>query len=153
MEFATVRCCAQHMIPITPQLALDEDDLSFRFVRASGPGGQNVNKVSSVVELRFDLAGSTTLSDEIKQRLSKLAGKRLSSDGVLLIDAHRFRTQGMNRKDAIQRLVALVQAAAIPPKTRTPTRPSRAARTARLETKRKCSLTKQARRGNISMSD
>lgn len=141
------------MIRITPQLALNEDELSFRFVRASGPGGQNVNKVSSAVELRFDVAGSTALSDEIRQRLGKLAGKRLSADGILLIDAHRFRTQGMNRKDAIARLVALLQAAAVSPKTRTATRPSRAARAARLETKRKSSLTKQSRRGNIDLSD
>ena len=141
------------MIRITPQLALNEDELSFRFVRASGPGGQNVNKVSSAVELRFDVAGSTALTDEIRQRLGKLAGKRLSTDGILLIDAHRFRTQGMNRKDAIARLVALLQAAAVSPKTRTATRPSRAARAARLETKRKSSLTKQSRRGNIDLSD
>ena len=141
------------MIRITPQLALNEDELSFRFVRASGPGGQNVNKVSSAVELRFDVAGSTALSNEIRQRLGKLAGKRLSADGILLIDAHRFRTQGMNRKDAIARLVALLQAAAVSPKTRTATRPSRAARAARLETKRKSSLTKQSRRGNIDLSD
>ena len=141
------------MIRISPQLALNEDELSFRFVRASGPGGQNVNKVSSAVELRFDVAGSTALTDEIRQRLGKLAGKRLSTDGILLIDAHRFRTQGMNRKDAIARLVALLQAAAVSPKTRTATRPSRAARAARLETKRKSSLTKQSRRGNIDLSD
>ena len=141
------------MIQITPQLWLNEDELSFRFVRASGPGGQNVNKVSSAVELRFDVAGSPALSDEIRQRLCKLAGKRLSAEGILLIDAHRFRTQGMNRKDAIARLVALVQAAAVSPKTRTPTRPSRAARAARLETKRKSSQTKQMRRGHIDLND
>lgn len=141
------------MIQITSQLWLNEDELSFRFVRASGPGGQNVNKVSSAVELRFDVAGSPALSDEIRQRLSKLAGKRLSADGILLIDAHRFRTQGMNRKDAIARLVALVQAAAVSPKTRTPTRPSRAARAARLETKRKSSQIKKMRRGHIDLND
>ncbi len=141
------------MIQITSQLWLNEDELSFRFVRASGPGGQNVNKVSSAVELRFDVAGSPALSDEIRQRLGKLAGKRLSAEGILLIDAHRFRTQGMNRKDAIARLVALVQAAAVSPKTRTPTRPSRAARVARLETKRKSSQTKKMRRGHIDLND
>jgi ribosome-associated protein len=141
------------MIQITPQLALDETELNFRFVRAPGPGGQNVNKVSSAVELRFDVARSSALPDALKQRLVKLAGKRLTADGLLLIDAHRFRTQSMNRKDAIERLVALLQAAAIAPKTRTPTRPSRAAREARLTTKRKASQIKQTRRGNISLGD
>jgi len=141
------------MIKINSHLAIPEDEIAFRFVRASGPGGQNVNKVSSAVELRFDVAHSPTLPDEIKQRLIKLAGKRLSDDGVLLIDAHRFRTQGMNRKDVVERLIALVQAAAIPPKTRTPTRPSRSAREARLETKRKSSLIKQTRRSKISFND
>lgn len=141
------------MIFVTQQLALDEDELTFRFVRAPGPGGQNVNKVSSAAELRFDIARSAALSDEIKQRLIKLAGKRVTADGVLLIDAHRFRTQGMNRKDAIERLVALLQAAAIAPKKRTPTRPSRSAREARLTSKRKAGQIKQGRRGNISPHD
>ncbi len=141
------------MIQITPHLALDEEELTFRFVRAPGPGGQNVNKVSSAVELRFDVARSAALPEEIKQRLRKLAGKRLTADGLLLIDAHRFRTQSMNRKDAIERLVALLQAAAIVPKTRTPTRPSRSAREARLTSKRKAGQIKQTRRGNISPHD
>ena len=141
------------MIQITPQLALDDDELAFRFVRASGPGGQNVNKVSTAVELRFDLAGSSSLPDDLKLRLKILAGKRLSTEGVLLIDAHRFRTQGMNRKDAIERLIALIQAAAIPPKTRKPTRPNRSAREARLAIKRKGSLIKKTRSGKINFSD
>ena len=141
------------MIQITPQLALDDDELAFRFVRASGPGGQNVNKVSTAVELRFDLAGSSSLPDDLKLRLKILAGKRLSAEGVLLIDAHRFRTQGMNRKDAIERLIALIQAAAIPPKTRKPTRPNRSAREARLAIKRKGSLIKKTRSGKINFSD
>lgn len=141
------------MIQITPFLALAEDELTFRFVRASGPGGQNVNKVSSAVELRFDVARSTTLADDVKQRLCKLAGKRVSAEGVLLIDAHRFRTQGMNRKDAIERLIGLIQAAVTPPKIRTPTRPSRCAREARLAIKRKSSLIKQTRRRKTDWSD
>lgn len=153
MELATALRRGLHMIQITPHLALADDELVFRFVRASGPGGQNVNKVSSAVELRFDLAGSPSLPDEIKRRLKTLAGKRLSADGVLLIDAHRFRTQGMNRKDAIERLMSLIQAAAVAPKMRTPTRPSRSAREARLETKRKSSLIKQSRRSKISLGD
>lgn len=141
------------MIQITPFLALAEDELTFRFVRASGPGGQNVNKVSSAVELRFDVARSTTLADDVKQRLCRLAGKRVSSDGVLLIDAHRFRTQGMNRKDAIERLIGLIQAAVTPPKIRTSTRPSRSAREARLAIKRKSSLIKQTRRRKTDWGD
>jgi len=141
------------MIPITPPLALNEDELTFRFVRASGPGGQNVNKVSSAVELRFDVTHSPSLPDEVKARLKQFAGSRLSEDGILVIDAQRFRTQGMNRKDAIARLVALIQAAAIRPKTRIPTRPSRGSREARLESKRKTSLTKQTRRTKITPHD
>ena len=134
------------MIKITPDLDLDETELTFSFVRASGPGGQNVNKVSSAVALRFDVAHSPSLPEALKERLKKFAGRRLTDDGVLLIDAHRFRTQGLNRKDALARLVALLQAAAIEPKIRHATRPSRSAREKRLQTKRKTSLTKQTRR-------
>lgn len=141
------------MIKINPELFVDETELTFSFVRASGPGGQNVNKVSSAVELRFDVARSPSLPDALKERLKKLAGRRLADDGVLLIDAHRFRTQGLNRKDAIGRLVALLQAAAIEPKTRKATRPSRAAREKRLQTKRKASQIKQTRRTNFSQAD
>ena len=141
------------MIKITPDIALDETELSFSFVRASGPGGQNVNKVSSAVELRFDVAACPFLPDALKQRLKKLAGRRLTEEGVLLIDAQRFRTQGLNRKDALARLVALLQAAAIEPKLRKATRPSRSAREKRLQTKRQTSQMKQARRGNISHTE
>lgn len=141
------------MINITPDLTLDETELTFSFVRASGPGGQNVNKVSSAVELRLDVARSPSLPDALKERLKKLAGRRLTDDGVLLIDAHRFRTQGLNRKDALARLVSLLQAAAIEPKTRKATRPSRGAREERLQTKRKASLIKQTRRTNFSHAD
>ena len=134
------------MIAITPAIALSENEIKFRFVRASGPGGQNVNKVSSAVELYFDLLRSPSLTDDIKQRLQKLAGKRVSSDGILLIEAQRFRTQILNRKDAIARLTTLIQAAAIPPKSRTPTRPSRSQREKRLTVKRQSSQIKQTRR-------
>lgn len=141
------------MIKVSPELYVDETELSFSFVRASGPGGQNVNKVSSAVELRFDVAGSPSLPQALKERLKKLAGRRLSSDGVLLIDAHRFRTQGLNRKDAIARLASLLAAAAVEPNTRKATRPSRAAREKRLQTKRKASLIKQTRRTNFSQAE
>lgn len=134
------------MISITPNISLDEAELSFNFVRASGPGGQNVNKVSTAVELRLDIARSPALPEALKTRLKKLAGRRLSDEGVLLIDAHRFRTQGLNRKDALERLVALLQAAAITPKIRQATRPTRASRERRLQTKRQASQIKQARR-------
>lgn len=141
------------MIAITPAIALSENEIKFRFVRASGPGGQNVNKVSSAVELYFDLLRSPSLTDDIKQRLQKLAGKRVSSDGILLIEAQRFRTQILNRKDAIARLIALIQAAAIPPKSRTPTRPSRSQREKRLTVKRQSSQIKQTRRPKSDWSE
>lgn len=141
------------MIQITPQFAIGEEELTFRFVRASGPGGQNVNKVSSAVELRFDVAHSPSLPEEVKARLKQFAGNRLTEGGMLVIDAQRFRTQGMNRKDAIARLAALLHAAAIPPKHRIPTRPSRSAREARLVSKRKTGLAKQARRTRFDPSD
>lgn len=141
------------MIVITPDIALSENEIKFRFVRASGPGGQNVNKVSSAVELHFDLLRSPSLTDDLKQRLWKLAGKRVSSDGILLIEAQRFRTQILNRKDAIARLIALIQAASIPPKARTPTRPSRSQREKRLAVKRQSSLIKQTRRRNPDWAD
>jgi len=153
-QWTSLQCLAtKTMIQITPHIAIAEDELTFRFVRASGPGGQNVNKVSSAVELRFDVAHSPALPDAMKARLKQFAGSRLTEDGMLVIDAQRFRTQGMNRKDAIARLVALLHAAAIPPKHRIPTRPSRGAREARLESKRKTSLSKQARRSKISLHD
>lgn len=141
------------MIVITPAIALSDNEIKFRFVRASGPGGQNVNKVSSAVELHFDLLRSPSLSDDLKQRLIKLAGRRVSAEGILLIDAQRFRTQILNRKDALARLIALIQAAAIPPKSRTPTRPSRSQREKRLSVKRQSGLIKQTRRRKTDWTD
>jgi ribosome-associated protein len=123
------------MIRITDTIDLDEAELDERFVRASGPGGQNVNKVSTAVELRFDVAASSLPSD-LKHRLVALAGKRLTADGVLVIDSREHRTQAMNREAARARLVALLQAAAVRPKRRRPTKPRAGAREQRLTTKK-----------------
>jgi len=131
-------------IQVTPAIAIDEGELEEHFVRASGHGGQNVNKVSTAVELRFDVARSS-LPDEMKHRLLGLAGKRVTSDGVLLIDSREHRTQGMNREAARARLVTLLQEAAKRPKRRRPTRPSRSSKERRLESKKKRSAVKALR--------
>jgi ribosome-associated protein len=114
-------------------------------VRASGPGGQNVNKVATAVELRFDLAGTTLFSDAVRARLARLAGRRLTRDGVIVIQADRFRTQEQNRADARRRLEDLVARAVVAPKTRLKTRPTRAAKEQRLQSKKRRARTKQAR--------
>lgn len=136
------------MIEITPTLRLDEKELSFDFIRSSGPGGQNVNKVSSTVQLRFEAANSPSLPPEVKQRLIKLAGKRMTDDGILLIEAKRYRSQEQNRQDAIQRLVTLIQKAVEPPRKRKATRPSVTARAARVGAKRKRGELKRTRHNN-----
>lgn len=136
------------MIEITPTLRLDEKELSFDFIRSSGPGGQNVNKVSSTVQLRFEAANSPSLPPEVKQRLIKLAGKRMTDDGILLIEAKRYRSQEQNRQDAIQRLVTLIQKAVEPPRKRKATRPSVTARAARVGAKRKRGELKRTRQYN-----
>ncbi len=136
------------MIDITPTLRLDEKELSFDFIRSSGPGGQNVNKVSTAVQLRFDAANSPTLPSDVKQRLINLAGKRMTEDGILLIEAKRFRSQEKNRLDAIQRLVTLIQKAAEPPKQRKATRPSLTAKAARVGAKKKRGELKRTRQYN-----
>ncbi|MCU1383449.1 MAG: yaeJ [Acidobacteria bacterium] len=132
------------MIRITETIAIEERELDERFVRASGPGGQNVNKVSTAVELRFDVTGSSLPAD-MKTRLTALAGTRISTDGVLLIDSREHRTQVQNREAARARLVALLQLAAKRPKPRRPTRPKRAAKEKRLESKRQRSEVKTLR--------
>ncbi len=135
-------------VQITPTLSIDSAELNLSFIRASGPGGQNVNKVSSAAQLRFDLARSPSLSDPVKRRAGTLAGARLTSEGVIVITADRFRTQALNRDDAIARLVELLKAAAVPPKPRRKTRPTLASKTKRLETKSRRSDVKRLRRSS-----
>lgn len=134
------------MIDITPQIALDESEIQVDFVRSSGPGGQNVNKVATAVQLRFDAANSASLPDDVCQRLLRLAGKRVTDDGIIIIDARRYRSQERNRQDAIDRLVTLIRRAAQEPRVRRKTRPSAASKQRRLETKRRQSVKKRLRR-------
>lgn len=133
------------MIWIAPQLSIEEKDLQWDFVRASGPGGQNVNKVSSAVQLRLNVLDNENIPPEVKQRLQRLAGKRINANGELVIQAQRYRTQEQNRQEALQRLIFLLQKAAQKPKPRRPTQPPPAARQARLEAKRRRSQIKALR--------
>jgi ribosome-associated protein len=125
------------MIRITDSIAIDESELEEHFIRASGPGGQNVNKLSTAVQLRFDARRSQSLPNDVSIRLQRLAGSRLTKDGVVVITAQRYRTQERNRDDAIARLIELIRRAAVPPTPRRPTRPTTAGRAKRLETKRR----------------
>ena len=122
-------------IPITASIGIDESELEISFIRSSGPGGQNVNKVSTAAQLRFDLRHSPSLTEGLKARAVKLAGSRLTQDGEIVITAARFRTQGLNRDDAVARLVELLRDAAVPPKPRRPTRPTLGSKTRRLDIK------------------
>ncbi|BCB27957.1 aminoacyl-tRNA hydrolase [Sulfurimicrobium lacus] len=133
------------MIRITPQLAIDEREIGLQFIRASGPGGQNVNKVSSAVQLRFDVAHSPSLPEDVRTRLLRLAGSRLTTEGEVVIEAKRFRTQERNRQDAIARLVELIRRATEKPKPRVATRPTLASKKRRLESKKQRAETKRGR--------
>lgn len=135
------------MIKITDKIAIGEDEIVETFVRASGPGGQNVNKLSTAVELRFDVRGSRNLPDDVSIRLQKLAGRRLTKDGILVIEAQTHRTQDRNRTDALARLVALIREAAVAPKPRKKTKPTRAAKAERVDEKKKRGHVKKLRTG------
>jgi len=139
-------------IQITPHISLPDDDLTWAFVRASGPGGQNVNKVASAVQLRFDLAGTRSLEPAVKARLKTLAGRRVTADGSLIVIARTQRTQEGNRREALQRLRELVLRALVVPKVRRATRPTRASRERRLEGKTRRHATKRLR-GKVGWED
>jgi ribosome-associated protein len=138
------------MIRVTRDIAIEEHEIEEEFVRSPGPGGQNVNKVATAVQLRFDVMRSPLLSQEVKERLGRLAGRRMTQAGVLVIEARRYRTQERNRTDARERLAKLIEAAVRKPKKRVPTRPTAAARQRRLESKRRRGRKKRLRSGGVS---
>jgi ribosome-associated protein len=136
------------MLQITPFLSIPESEITIDFIRASGPGGQNVNKVATACQLHFNVRASRSLSEEIKQRLVKLAGNKMTLDGVLVIEAKRYRSQERNRSDAELRLTALIQKAMIQPKIRRETRPTTASRERRVEAKKRKGVIKRLRRSS-----
>jgi ribosome-associated protein len=136
------------MIRVTSTICLSDDELEITFVRSSGPGGQNVNKVATAAQLRFNVARSPSLSAEVRGRLIQLAGRRVDSTGVLAIDARRHRSQSMNRQDAIDRLADLIRRAAVAPRKRRKTAPTRGSKQRRIETKKRHSRDKSLRRGD-----
>ncbi len=133
------------MLKVTSRISIPDEELEERFVRASGPGGQNVNKVSTAVELRFDVRNSPQLKEDVRKRLVGLAGRRMTDEGVLIIRAERFRTQERNREDARARLAELIAQAAVPPKPRIKTRPTLASKKRRLDDKARRSEVKRGR--------
>jgi ribosome-associated protein len=139
------------MIRITDTIAIDESEITESFIRASGPGGQNVNKLSTAVQLRFDARHSPSLPHEVRARLERLAGRRLTREGVIVISAQRFRTQERNRADALERLIDLIRAATVRPKPRRPTRPTAGSRERRLESKKRRAGVKALRGGKPAL--
>ena len=134
------------MIRINPEIALEEREIEESFLRSPGPGGQNVNKLETAVQLRFDVRRSPSLPEPVRRRLERLAGRRLTGEGVLVLTAHRHRTRERNRADALERLVELIGKAAVPPVSRRPTRPTTASKQRRLEAKKRRGRNKQLRR-------
>jgi len=141
------------MIRISPRIFIDESEITLDFVRSSGPGGQNVNKVSTAVELRFDAAGSPSLPDDVRKRLIKIAGNKVTKEGVLIIEARRFRTQEKNRADAIERLASLIRKAAVVPLKRRKTRPTLQSKEERIKRKKRRSVIKESRRPVSTAAD
>jgi len=138
------------MIPVTAKIAIDEREIDEQFVRASGPGGQNVNKLSTAVQMRFDVRHSPSLAPDVRARLERLAGSRLTNDGVVVITAQRHRTQARNRQDALDRLIDMIRQAAVAPRKRRPTKPTRASRERRIEGKKRRAGIKHLRRSRPS---
>lgn len=134
------------MIEINDWLHINENELNYQFIRSSGPGGQNVNKVSTAVQLRFDVQNSFSLPQGVKEKLMKLAGSRMTNDGILVLDGHKYRTQEQNREDVTNRLVNLIQRALEKPKSRKATRPSLSSKRARVESKRRRGIAKRNRK-------
>jgi ribosome-associated protein len=141
------------MIPVTPTIAIDDKEITLDLIRASGPGGRKANKVSTAVQLRFDVRHSPNLPEDVRARLTSLSGKRITDEGVLVIDARRFRTQERNRQDALDRLIALIRKASEEPKPRRRTKPPKASRERLMAAKRRRSRIKQMRRAISAVDD